>query len=287
MIFFFYPSIHTLTLSLTGTYCALHCDHCNAQYLKGMSDKNTVINILRSNPGKYKSLLVSGGSTTEGKIPIMEHLDFIKEVYSMGLKLNFHTGLLTEQEILAIKPYVERVSFDFVYSDHIVKDVYHLTEKSKEDFEKTYLLMRRLLGGRVENDSGYPSSRVVPHLTIGLNCGRVSDDDFDAIDELAFLRPTLLVLDVFIPTKFTPFENCPEPSADDVLKVIEKANRKLTKTSLFLGCMRPFGAFRDVVDVKSYEIGVKGFVVPSRVLIDKVHEACEEVVKREECCSLI
>ncbi|MGB9695297.1 MAG: hypothetical protein ACP5SB_06180 [Caldisericaceae bacterium] len=287
MVFFFYPSRRTLTLSLTGTYCALHCDHCNAQYLKGMSDKNTVLRILREHPHKYESILVSGGSTEEGKVPILEHLDFIKEVHSMGLKLNFHTGLLNEKEIRAIEPYAERVSFDFVYSDHVVKDIYHLSENKKEDFEKTYLLMRRILGGHIENDLGYPSSRVVPHLTIGLDCGKVSTDDFDAIDELAVIKPTLLIIDVFIPTKGTPFESCPEPSAEDALRVIEKAKRKLTKTTLFLGCMRPFGAFRNIVDVKSYEIGVKGFVMPSRVLIDKVRQAGEEVVTREECCALV
>jgi uncharacterized radical SAM superfamily protein len=252
-----------------------------------MSNLNDVLRILEAHPNKYDSLLISGGSTIGGKVPILKHLDFIKKIYSMELKLNFHTGLLEEQEIRAIKPYVERVSFDFVYDNHIIKDVYHIRNKSKEDFEKTYLLMRRILGGHIENDYAYPSSRVVPHFTIGLNCGKITEGDFAAIDELAILNPSLLVLDVFIPTKGTPFENCPPPLAEGVLEVVGKAARRLSKTTLFLGCMRPFGIFRDVVDVRSYEMGVKGFVMPSRALVERACQDGAEIVTREECCVLI
>jgi len=134
MIYFFYPSKETLEVSLTGTTCALKCAHCNAQYLSGMKSKEAILKTIEANPGKFKSILVSGGSTVEGKVPILEHMDFIKKVYSMGFKLNFHTGLLTEEEIRTIKPYVERISFDFVYDDRVIQEVYHLKQKTKERF---------------------------------------------------------------------------------------------------------------------------------------------------------
>ncbi len=287
LVFFFYPSKGTLTVSLTGSYCALNCEHCNAQYLNRMTTPEKAIKILEENPHKYDSLLISGGSTIEGKIPILNHLDFIKFAHSKGVKLNFHTGLLTKDEIVAIKPYAERVSFDFVYDDNIIQKVYHLKNKTKDDFEKTYLLLRRILGGRIENNLGYPSTRVIPHVTIGLNCGEVTKEDFATIDELAIIKPTLLIIDIFVPTKGTPFENCPVPESKRVLEVIDKAHRKLTKTTLFLGCMRPFGEYRDNIDVSSYKIGVKGFVMPSRALIGQVKTSGEEVINRNECCALI
>ncbi len=287
MIFFFYPSGRTIAMSLTGTYCELKCKHCNAQYLKGMLTKEQTLKAIESRPGYYKSVLVSGGSTKEGKVPVVQNLRFIKKLYKMGLKLNFHTGLLERDEILKIKPYASRISFDFIYDDEVIKNVYGLTEKTKEDYEKTYLLMRRLVGGRIENKEGYPSSRVVPHYTIGLNCGKITKGDFDTISELAYLKPTLLVIDVFIPTKGTPFENCPPPPLEGVREILDKARRRLTRTTMFLGCMRPFGEYREKLDLMAYELGVKGFVKPSRPLIEKVKNSGEKIVIKEECCALI
>ncbi len=287
MIFFFYPSGRTIAMSLTGTYCELKCKHCNAQYLKGMLPKEQTLKAIESRPGYYKSVLVSGGSTKEGKVPVVQNLRFIKKLYKMGLKLNFHTGLLERDEILKIKPYASRISFDFIYDDEVIKNVYGLTEKTKEDYEKTYLLMRRLVGGRIKNKEGYPSSRVVPHYTIGLNCGKITKGDFDTISELAYLKPTLLVIDVFIPTKGTPFENCPPPPLEGVREILDKARRRLTRTTMFLGCMRPFGEYREKLDLMAYELGVKGFVKPSRPLIEKVKNSGEKIVIKEECCALI
>lgn len=287
MIFFFYPSGRTIAMSLTGTHCELLCKHCNAQYLKGMLTKEQTLKALKEHPGYYTSVLVSGGSTKEGKVPVVENLSFIKKLYKMGLKLNFHTGLLSKREILKIKPFVNRISFDFIYDDEVIHDVYGLTDKTKEDYEKTYLMMRRFVGGRIENEEGFPSTTVVPHFTIGLNCGKVTQGDFDTISELAYLKPTLLVLDVFIPTKHTPFADCPAPDLEDVRKIINKAHRRLTRTTLFLGCMRPFGKYREELDLMAYEEGVKGFVKPTKPLIEKVKASGEKIVVREECCALI
>ena len=274
-------------MSLTGTYCELHCDHCNAQYLKGMMTKEQTLELLKKKPDYYTSVLVSGGSTEEGKVPIIPDLNFIKKLYKMGLKLNFHTGLLSREEILKIKPYVNRVSFDFIYDNEVIHNVYHLHGKNKEDYKNTYLLTRRILGGHIENNKGYPSTRVVPHFTIGLNCGKVTDGDFKTIEELASLKPTLLVIDVFIPTPNTPFAKCPAPDLKAVQKVLNKAHRRLTHTTLFLGCMRPFGNYREKLDLMAYGEGVRGFVKPTKPLMEKIKNSEEKIVIKEECCALI
>lgn len=287
MIFFFYPSGRTIAMSLTGTQCELHCDHCNAQYLRGMATKEQTLELLKKRPDYYTSVLVSGGSTKEGKVPVVKHLAFIKKLYDMGLKLNFHTGLLSAAEILKIKPYVNRISFDFMFDDKVIHDVYHLHDKDKEDYEKTYLFTRRILGGYIENKDGYPSSRIVPHFTVGLNCGKVTKGDFETIDELASLKPTLLVIDIFIPTPNTPFAKCPSPDLKDVQKLINKAHKRLSHTTLFLGCMRPFGRYREKLDLMAYEEGIKGFVKPTKPLIELIKKNGEEIITREECCALI
>ncbi len=287
MIFTFYPSYETLSISLTEASCSLMCKHCYATYLKKMLTKEQAIETIKSNPGKYKSVLISGGSSPEGKVPVIENLDFVKMLHNMGIEINMHTGLIEEEEIRAIKPFVSRVSFDFVYNDDVIHEVYNLPSKTKADFEKTYLLLRRIIGGRIENPYGFPSSRVVPHVTIGLNHGEVTKGDFETIEEFASLKPTLLVIDVFLPTKGTPFENCPEPRLEDVLAVIEKATRRLTRSTLFLGCMRPFGKYREKLDVEAYRLGVKGFVLPAKSLISKLEAEGEKPIEIKRCCAMI
>jgi len=146
----------TIPISLTGTHCGLMCSHCNAEYLKGMLTKEQALKLIKGKPHYYTSALISGGSTAEGKVPIMQHLRFIKKLKQMGLKLN----------------YVDRLSFDFIYDDDVIHNVYHLLSKSKEDYEKTYLLIRRVLGGKIHDvPYGSPSTKTVPHFTIGLNGG--------------------------------------------------------------------------------------------------------------------
>jgi uncharacterized radical SAM superfamily protein len=287
MVYVFYPSKKTLTISLTGSRCSLLCDHCSAFYLKGMMTEDQALKIIEENPGKYSSALISGGSDIEGKVPILEHLPFIKRLYKMGIKLNIHTGLISEKEIFAIKPFFERISYDFVYDNNVIRDVYHLYGKSREDFEKTYLLMRRLIGGKIENEKKLPSTRIVPHFTIGLNCGKITDGDFETIEELAYIKPSLLVIDVFIPTRGTPFESCPLPHLEKLEELLTMASRRLTKTNLFLGCMRPYGRYRENLDIIAYEKGFQGFVMPSKKLIDKIKENGEEILRFDECCALI
>lgn len=287
MIYIFYPSKKTLTISVTGGSCTLLCNHCSAFYLKGMLTENQALEIIEANPGKYNSALISGGSDIEGRVPILEHLSFIKRLHKMGIKLNIHTGLISEREIFAIKPFFERISFDFVYDNNVIRDVYHLSGKNRDDFEKTYLLLRRLVGGKIESEKNLPSTRVVPHITVGLNCGKVSDGDFETIEELAYIKPALLVVDVFIPTKGTPFEGCPIPQFEKVEELFSMASRRLTNTILFLGCMRPHGKYREKLDIMAYEKGFKGFVLPSKKLVDKIKENGEEIVRSDECCALI
>ncbi|MEA3313289.1 MAG: radical SAM protein, partial [Caldisericota bacterium] len=99
--------------------------------------------------------------------------------------------------------------------------------------------------------------------------------------------PTLLVINIFIPTCKTPFENCPVPSLEDVQKVLNKAHKRLTQTTMFLGCMRPFGKYRERLDIMAYEEGVKGFVKPTKPLVECVKKDGEQITTVEECCALI
>jgi len=51
--------------------------------------------------------------------------------------------------------------------------------------------------------------------------------------------------------------------------------------------MRPFGEYREKLDMMAYEEGVKGFVKPAKPLVERVRKDGEQVVTVEECCALI
>jgi uncharacterized radical SAM superfamily protein len=59
----------TVSISVTGTVCSLNCKHCGRHYLEDMLPLSESEKI----PSGTKSLLISGGSTLEGKVPILAH----------------------------------------------------------------------------------------------------------------------------------------------------------------------------------------------------------------------
>ena len=88
---------HTVTefvsISLTGTNCALSCDHCNMQVLKGMSDFTEFDGSLfdfcvqLSDKGA-RGVLISGGSDKQGRVPLLKHIpDLIKVRKELGLAI--------------------------------------------------------------------------------------------------------------------------------------------------------------------------------------------------------
>lgn len=252
---FFYPN-KTLSVSLTGFFCDRHCLHCNGVYLKGMTPKEEALKKLSEKD--YLSVLVSGGFNDEDKIPLVKNINLLKRIKKFNKKVIIHPGFLSLQEIKRVKPYVDAASFDFIYDDDLIKKVYHLPYTG-EDFRKEYLLLRR-------------NFRTYPHIIVGLDEGKIKGE-FEIIDVLAEVKPSLVVFLVIIPTMGTAFQNIKPPDVDDVYRVFESAKRKLRLTKLYLGCMRPKGKYRDELDVMAYEVGFTGFVNPSLSLKRMVKNA--------------
>jgi len=245
---FFYPN-KTLTISLTGEFCDRHCLHCDGVYLKGMTPKEVAVKKLEE--GDYLSVLVSGGFNEEGKIPITQNINLLKRIKKLKKRVVIHPGFLSLNEIKKVKPFVDAASFDFIYDDDLIKRVYHLPYTGK-DFRKEYLLLRR-------------NFKTYPHIIVGLDEGKIKGE-FEIIDVLAEIKPSLIVFLVIIPTRGTAFQDIKPPEVDEVYKVFESARRKLRLTKLYLGCMRPKGKYRDELDVMAYEVGFTGFVNPSQPL---------------------
>ncbi|ASA78403.1 radical SAM protein [Thermococcus sp. 5-4] len=265
------PGIKFPSISLTGNYCSLNCAHCGRHYLEGMrkpTRKNLVDYCLSLKREGYTGCLLSGGMDSRLKVPIDRYADEIREIKRRtGLKLNAHVGFIDENDLEWVK-YVDVVSLDFVGDDDVIRRVYKI-DKTVEDYMR---ILDLLTGAGV---------RVAPHITIGLDFGRIGWE-YRAIDLLMEYPIDVLVLDVLIPTKGTEMENVPKPSVEDSLKVVKYARERFDG-ELSIGCMRPLGRWRVDFDRGAILAGVDRLTNPPRKVIEWA-KSVRDVEIIYECC---
>ncbi|PIN69384.1 radical SAM protein [Candidatus Woesearchaeota archaeon CG11_big_fil_rev_8_21_14_0_20_43_8] len=250
----------TVTLSVTGTDCDLKCAHCGRHFLFGM---RTIKEALDT---KAESYLISGGCTKDGNVPIDEKT--LKKLKNKGARLNIHSGLVTEQQAMLLGRYADTISFDFVYDDNTIDEVYGM-KKTKDDYLRSYRFLKK------------HAKKVVPHICIGLNGGKLSGEK-EAIDALFTEGTTEVTFLVFMPIQGTIFENCNPPKEEDVFFVFRYARERLKNARINLGCMRP----RRLYDIAAVKAGLDCIVIPSRKAIELCEELKIHIEKKDDCCSL-
>jgi len=256
--------IATLPVSVTGPHCALQCAHCGGHYLQHMRPIDEV-----SDP-VAKSLLISGGCDSHGRVPVDGHLEQIA-VLSRGRRLNWHVGLVDEATMQRIAPWVDLISFDIVGDRETAEEVYGL-DVGLDDYMATYDMLRR-------------HARVVPHLTLGLRGGKFSGEEA-ALRAMVERGVEALVLLVLIPTPGTRYEDCQPPTIQEVAAFLAKARVELPEARLYLGCMRPKGAYRTLLDEAAVRVGVNVIVNPARAAVCAAEELGLRIEWGEECCAL-
>jgi lipoyl synthase len=263
---FDYPH-NTAVVSLTGHSCALKCAHCNGKYLRAMTPITEIETI------DVPSALISGGCDKGGKVPFAAHLEKLKRIKSTGChpRFNWHVGFINEQELDAIAPYVNTISFDFVGDDESIKEVYGL-DKTVDDYINAYKMIR----ARVP---------VMPHITIGLRGGEISGE-YNALRLLREMDADGLVFIVFRPTIGTPFENKKMPAIEDVVNILVEARLMFPDKPVYLGCMRPHGQYRTELDCLAVRAGVNKIVQPADEAAELAKELGLTVTTGEECCAL-
>ena len=182
------PNKRFPAISITGSECSLHCDHCNKKYLKSMkpilnnSELKSYLLELDKNDGI--GVLLSGGCLPDGSVPLLNFLDTIKDIKKeTNLIINAHTGLLNEETArqLALAG-VDIVSFDVIMDKDILNNIYHLN-KDIDDYKNAINLMQKY------------GINIVPHICIGLFYGKIHKE----LETIKFLKesgldPSLIVL---------------------------------------------------------------------------------------------
>lgn len=264
-----------LPVSVTGGACALQCDHCQAKVLKGMisvkAEENLYELARRLKAGGTDGILVSGGSTKSGGVPLLFHLDHIARIREeLGMKVVVHSGVVSPiiAEGLA-KVGVDGVMLDIIGADETIHDVYHLDLTTK-DFEHSLAVL-------AENDL-----RIIPHIVLGMHYGRFLGEH-TALEMIARYPVSTLIIVVLVPLTGTPMEHIPPPPVEDCIDFFAEARGAMPTTKINLGCGRPMGQTKVELDWGAIDQGLNGIAYPaegaiayaeSRGLVAKLYEYC-------------
>lgn len=141
-----------LPVSVTGTACALQCDHCKTKVLEGMitfSPRRGLYETARELAGRgTDGLLLSGGSTRTGEVPFRPYFDDMRRIKEeLGLKLVAHSGVVSPELAAGLaEAGVDGLMLDVIGADETIREVYHL-DLGAADFERSLELLSRAACG--------------------------------------------------------------------------------------------------------------------------------------------
>jgi uncharacterized radical SAM superfamily protein len=274
----YYPMPRFPPVSVTGGRCDLRCSHCRGHYLGHMPDVSTPDRLrdfcLKHGEGGGVGLLISGGSTVKGRVPLEPFLPTIAWVKeNTGLIVNLHTGMLDAAEAEEIASTgADIVSVDVVGSRETLREVYGL-KTSVEEYNST---LTNLV------DAG--ASHVAPHVCVGLHYGRVLGEH-RAVEIAASIKPEVMVFLGLIPTENTPMADVPPPPLEEVTGLISKAKRLSPRTDVSLGCMRSRD-YKLELDWAAIEEGADRVALASRSMEQRALDAGYKVIRLDGCCAV-
>ena len=267
-----------LPVSVTGSACALSCDHCQAKVLEGMisvragQDLFTLAERLCAQGSE--GLLVSGGSTRTGEVPLLPHLRHIPRIRSeLGMKVIVHSGVVSPRLAAALASAgVDGVMLDIIGADQTLREVYHL-DLTVADVENSL----RLLAGE--------GLRIIPHIVLGLHYGTFLGEHA-ALEMLTRYPVSTLILVVLTPLTGTPMAHIPPPPADQVAEFFGTARLAAPSTPINLGCARPLGKVKSDLDQAAIDLGLNGIAYPAQGAISYARSRGLTPRLFEYCCSL-
>jgi uncharacterized radical SAM superfamily protein len=271
---FCFPGKKFPAFSITGNHCSLDCLHCGGRYLRGMKTVLGPEELINKSRILYKrggtGLLVSGGCDKNGKVPLERYLEALKIIKQMGLKVNVHTGLAGKEDLEKLKNKADAISLDFVSEPEVVERIYGV-----KDFDPdAYLNIIKSV----------KSLKIVPHLCIGLDHGRIYWEK-EAIRLLSGAGINTITLLVLIPTRGTRMEKISPPEIEETIDILSFAKEKIRDVSL--GCMRPFQEYRARLDGLVLEENLVNRIVnPHPSARKKASELGYDIRTRNACCAV-
>lgn len=264
-------------ISITGANCALNCEHCRGKLLGSMvscpSPEELLATARKLKGHGCQGILVSGGADRTGAVPLMPFLEAIKEIKSWGFKVLVHTGLAPDAVLAGLKEAgVDQVLVDIIGDQETIRDVYHL-DYGPEDYQHFLKACRRY------------QLPVAPHIVIGLRYGRI-DGEIEALRIISSVQPKNVVIVVLVPINGTAMAGVVPPSAEDCGRIIALARLANPNAHLSLGCAKPAGHQRLLLERYALQAGINAIAYPSVETI-ALAEKMKLVAKFTDlCCTL-
>ncbi|BCS95763.1 radical SAM family protein [Desulfoluna limicola] len=266
-----------VNVSVTGSRCALSCEHCNRNLLRTMIPAETperlkqIAELLAGQGGR--GMLVSGGADSRGGVPLAMFADAIRHARSLGLVVLAHTGIIEKSTAERLKESgVDQVLMDVIGHRRTIRDVYHLN-RAPDDY---------LDAMRICREAGLD---VVPHVVVGLHFGQVLGE-YNALKMIREAGVQSLVLVVLNPMPGTGMASEALPPFSDVERVFSCARMWNPEVFLSLGCARPPGPYSRRVETLAVDCGFNGIAFPGEAAIDHAIRQGLDPVFQHGCCSL-
>lgn len=265
--------------SVTGSACALDCDHCQTKILEPMIPATTPEMLDRKvrdlvTLQDLQGFLLSGGSNKRNEIKYEKFLPVIEGLKRdfPHLKVAIHSALLDEPRAKAMESAgIDTAMLDVIGAGKTIRDVYHL-DRTVDDFEQS---LAALCSTTMET---------VPHIVVGLHYGRILGET-NALDICARHTIHSLVLVVIMPFYARP-GTFATPRTADVGRIFLEARQSLPHKQVLLGCARPPGMHKRVTDAYAVMAGLDGIAFPA----DGAVALCEAIGRPFEqqhaCCSM-
>lgn len=267
-----------LSISLTGSSCALQCDHCEARILESMlpvPSRESLFDLCSRLVKKgTRGVLISGGSSPiTGGVPLQKYLvDIGRMKTELGLRVMVHTGLVNEATAKGLSEAgVDGVMMDVIGADETIRDVYHM-EFAVRDFDRSLdLLCKHGLSVR-------------PHIILGLHYGKILGE-YNALELIAKYPVHALVLVVITPLMGTAMQDVKPPEIPELQTFFHMARQRMPRTAIMVGCSRPAGEHKEALDRAAIDFGLNGIAYPAEGIVEYARSKGLKPHFYEDSCS--
>jgi hypothetical protein len=266
--------------SITGSACALNCDHCQTKILEPMIPATSPEELDRKVRDlvmlkDLRGFLISGGSNRRNVVPYDRYYPTIEKLKRdfPDLRIAAHSALLDESQARRMEAAgVDVAMTDIIGAQETIRDVYHL-DRPVADFEET---LAALSATKMD---------VVPHIVIGLHYGRLLGEE-NAIDIVARHHISALVLVIVTPIYAPPDRPFATVDTDDIAKVFVAARRQIRQAPVQLGCVRPPGRHKLITDAYAVMAGFDGIAYPAEGIVALARAVGRPIEQEHACCSI-
>lgn len=266
-------------VSITGSECKLQCDHCKAKILEPMIAATspealweTVSGLVQGGAG---GMLLTGGSNHRDEVEYDAFYPTIRRIKDSfpHFRIAMHTALVDEAVAARMAASgIDAAMMDVIGAQDTITQVYHL-KRPVADFEHALACLNRT------------SMKVVPHIVIGLHYGHLLGE-WEALEMIRRNPPSALVLVVVMPMYAPAHRPFVTPNAHEIGRFFLDARRALPDTPILLGCARPPGAIKSLIDAYAVLAGINGMAHPSEGIVELAARLGRGVRVTPACCSI-